>query len=244
MKVITDSKYPFLQIIDFDSTKNLNQISDKFLMELCQHLEDAENNNDIKVVLLYGGTKGFSCGSKVEELVNRTPCEIYNDIRYKSWKKINNFSKIMISSVSRMCSGSGFELALCSDEILSSDSAVYSSPEVALGLIPGAGAVHKLSKSLNRFELFNFLTSNKELSAKDLFHKGLISEIFNEDDLFEQSLKYCEKFKDLDPTVLTFLKSSLRQNESNGFSDHERALFSLLHAKQETLIKLKSYSKA
>jgi enoyl-CoA hydratase/carnithine racemase len=58
----------------------------------------------------------------------------------------------MIAAVEGFALGGGFELALCCDLIVASETASFGLPEVGLGLIPGEGGTQLLPRriGLNR----------------------------------------------------------------------------------------------
>ena len=69
------------------------------------------------------------------------------------------------------------EIAALCDVRIASDDAVFSMPEVALGMIPTAGGTQNLPRVMDRGSAFEMMLSGRSLSAHEALRAGLVSAV-------------------------------------------------------------------
>ncbi|WP_176377079.1 enoyl-CoA hydratase-related protein, partial [Escherichia coli] len=75
------------------------------------------------------------------------------------------------------CFGGGFEAVLACDYLIASESALFSFPEIKLGIFPGMGAASVMSRVLNKGDYQRIFLSGEMFSAQQLFDMGLVSQL-------------------------------------------------------------------
>lgn len=228
-------------LIELNTHSNLNELSTKMLQAIADELKNCQTTDSVKVVVLFGGIKSFSCGSNIQEMLEKSAIEIFEDIRTDYWHHIFNFKKPLIVAISRMALGSGLELALAGDYILASGTAVFGSPEVELGIMPGAGATVVLKKIVGKFKAFEILTSGKHYSAKDFYELGIVNQLVDEKNLLDESFAVAERLASLPRASVSLIKDSLRSSSDVEEIRYERALFSLISTTPDAKEGMSSY---
>jgi len=188
--------------IDFNSPP-LNILNLEKIKETIKVLDEERK---AKVIALKGKGKVFCAGvdvrdhlpGKVEEML-----ETFAEMIYR----IFEFPGIVASIVHGGAYGGGCEIALCSDIVIAEKDAIFSQPEVKLGVFPPvACAVYPL---LFPSKVTNYLIySGENLKAHQLKEYGIVNEIFEKESLFEDSQKYLEKFKELSRVTLKYAKKA------------------------------------
>jgi len=79
--------------------------------------------------------------------------------------------------------GSGIEMSLCCDLRIASENAQFGLPEVALGIIPAAGATQTLPRAIGRARTLDMLLTGRWINAAEAYEARLINRIVQNDKL-------------------------------------------------------------
>lgn len=79
--------------------------------------------------------------------------------------------------IHRACIGAGLEIAAFGNTVTADPNAWFSLPELAMGLIPGAGGCVSISKRIGRRRLAYMVLMNKKISSKQALEWGLVDDI-------------------------------------------------------------------
>jgi 2-(1,2-epoxy-1,2-dihydrophenyl)acetyl-CoA isomerase len=90
----------------------------------------------------------------------------------------------VIAAVNGVCAGAGLSLACACDIRIASDAAFFVPGFVGIGLIPDSGGTHFIQRLLGTPRAFEWMTSNRRLTAAEAHAWGLVSEVV-EADAFE-----------------------------------------------------------
>lgn len=163
----------------------LNALNLRAHEELRAIWDDFESDDSLWLGVLSGeGTKAFSVGQDLKELVDRTdkgePASSFGSAGRAGWPRLTerfSFSKPIIAKVNGYALGGGLELALACDIIIASDCATFALPEARLGLVPGAGGLFRLAKQMPIKAAVGYLMTGKSFSASRAYELGLINEV-------------------------------------------------------------------
>src|SRR6185437_287911 len=100
-------------------------------------MEEFDENNDVKVIILSGKGRAFAAGADIEEMANDSAIDFELRNQFKDWDRLAMIKKPIIGAVQGFALGGGFELALCCDLLFAADDAEFGFPEVNLGVMPG-----------------------------------------------------------------------------------------------------------
>lgn len=122
---------------------------------------------------------------------------------------MENSSKPVIAAIHGTALGGGLEVALCAHYRVAVPSAKVGLPEVALGLIPGAGGTQRLPRLVGVERALEIVTSGRHVPAEEALAIGLIDELVEEDKLKEGAIAFaCKVVADGTPPV------KIRQNSA------------------------------
>jgi cyclohexa-1,5-dienecarbonyl-CoA hydratase len=172
----------------------LNILNIKIMREINEAYNDAESTQDISIVTIKGaGNKAFAAGVDVKDHLPEVMHDMLNAFE-DLMLKITNGKKPSVAIVDGICSGGGFELALCCDMIIATDKANFSLPEITLSLYPGFGTV-MLPRKMPRNIAFEMITSGDPISAQDAYRMGLVNKLVSQDHLEEEVEKFLGRFR-------------------------------------------------
>ena len=89
--------------------------------------------------------------------------------------------KPLIAAVNGFALGGGLELALACDIIIASENAKLGLPEPTVGLIAGAGGVHRLPRRIPYHIAMGFMFTAKHVGAAEAHRWGLVNEVVPQD---------------------------------------------------------------
>ncbi len=91
--------------------------------------------------------------------------------------------KPVIAAVNGLAMGGGFEIALACDIIIAAENAVFSFPEPRVGLIPGAGGVHRLPRQIPYHIAMGMIMTSKRITAREALQYGIVNDVVPFDQL-------------------------------------------------------------
>jgi enoyl-CoA hydratase len=165
-----------LAFITLNNPDKRNVLSRALVTELNTALENAQEDKQIKCIILRGEGKSFCAGADVREFVHTKESKLQNDF-IADWEFISSIPKPIIACIHGFTCGGGIELMLMADYIIAEDSALFAMPEINLGLIPGCGGTQRLSALLGQKRAFEFCFMGRTLTAQDALNWGLVNEI-------------------------------------------------------------------
>ena len=145
---------------------------------LAQASDDA-----VRAVVITGAGRGFCVGQDLSEFREAT-----GDIRdrleetyHPNIRAIRALEKPVIAAVNGAAAGAGLSLACACDLRIASDGAFFVPGFVGIGLIPDSGGSYFIHRLLGAPRAFEWMTSNRRLTAADAHAWGLVSEVVEAD---------------------------------------------------------------
>jgi enoyl-CoA hydratase/carnithine racemase len=196
-------------------------------------LNAAENNPEIRSVVITGEGANFCAGGNLQRLqANRQqPPEVQaqsiNGLH--SWiDSIRTFPKPVIAAVEGAAAGAGFSLALACDFLIASDNAVFVMAYSSVGLSPDGGGSWTLSRALPRALVTELLMCGERVGAARLQTLGLVNRCTAAGDALNEALKLADRLNARAPNALASIKELINDAGGNTLGqqmDAERAHF-------------------
>jgi 2-(1,2-epoxy-1,2-dihydrophenyl)acetyl-CoA isomerase len=144
----------------------------------------AARDPEVRAVVLTGAGRGFSAGQDLTEF-NETG-DLGATLRatyHPNVLAIRALEKPVIAAVNGVCAGAGLSLACVCDIRIAADNASFVPGFIGIGLVPDAGGTFFLHRLLGASRAFEWMTSNRRLSAAEAHAWGLVSEVVEADAL-------------------------------------------------------------
>lgn len=165
----------------------LNHATRIFLVE---EIDAAEKDPNVKAIVLCSVGATFSAGAEITEFTESGMKEPYlPDVL----DRIERCTKLVVSAVQGAAIGGGCELALASHARVASASAVFSLPEIRLGIIPGGGGTQRLPRAVGVQSAIEIACSGNNVKAVKAKAIGLIDTV-TEGDVVKDAIAFALHF--------------------------------------------------
>ena len=204
-------------IIEIANNKN-NSLDQKTLKEISHAAISFNRIKKLKCIGLKGNSKFFSPGADVKEL-----------------EKLSQ--KPIISFVRGYALGGGFELALSTDLIISSENAKFGFPEINLGIIPGIGGTQKTKRFTSNQNIKYLAMTGEVIDSLTAYKYGIVSQIIPDKNFENFSLSFLKKISSKPRLSLIKIKElvNLDTNFKNSLQIERKEFYKLLDSKNKKI---------
>ena len=166
-----------VQTITLNRPEKLNAFTRTLHEELQAALEEARDPA-VRAVVITGAGRGFSAGQDLSAFGESGDVAAMLRATYHvNVLAIRSLEKPVVAAVNGVCAGAGLSLACACDIRLASDAAFFVPGFVGIGLIPDSGGTYFIQRLLGTARAFEWMTSNRRLTAAEAHAWGLVSEV-------------------------------------------------------------------
>jgi 3-hydroxyacyl-CoA dehydrogenase len=176
-----------IAIITLDSPP-VNALSAQVREGLAAAFKQA-NASDAKAIVLICGGRTFIAGADISEFGKTMSGPSLLEVE----DIIETSVKPVVAAIHGTALGGGLEVALCAHYRVAVPSARLGLPEVALGLLPGAGGTQRLPRIVGVEKALELVTSGQHVPARSALAMGLIDEMIEEGNLRGGALAFARK---------------------------------------------------
>lgn len=156
-----------------------NAISRQVSDELRDAVLEAGERDDVRAVVVWGGPKIFAAGADIKDMVGWGPEEVRPVVSAlgDALVVLEEVPKVTIAAIEGYCLGGGCELALACDFRFAAQDAELGQPEIALGIIPGAGGTQRLPRLVGHARARELVYSGRRVGADEALRIGLVDAV-------------------------------------------------------------------
>ncbi len=170
-----------VQTITLNRPDKLNAFTRELHEQLGAALEQAREP-DVRAVVITGAGRGFSAGQDLTGFGEAGDVAAMLRATYHvNVLAIRALEKPVVAAVNGVCAGAGLSLACACDIRLASDAAFFVPGFVGIGLVPDSGGTYFVQRLLGTPRAFEWMTSNRRLTAAEAHGWGLVSEVVEAD---------------------------------------------------------------
>jgi enoyl-CoA hydratase len=248
--MIKYNKEDGLAFITFNRPDKRNALNHEMMKEIETALGDAENDQDISAVILTGGDKYFISGTDMDFLLgeedNQKPQKIYKIHRQTQslYRYLTIYTKPTIAVIAGYAFGGGLELALCCDFRIATNDAKLGTPEIKVGIIPGAGGTQRLTRLMGVTKAKELILTGDPISGDEAYQFGLLNRVVDNENLMEEAKTFAGKFRSLPGYSIEMGKAIIDTGLNMGLKEAlelERIAFSMLYSTEDQKEGLKAF---
>ena len=170
-----------------DRAEKKNAMTSLMRDEIYDHLQSAEQDDEIKVVLLTAVDPVFSAGVDLNDVVEG---HSQAEGKLDPGAAFRKFSKPSICVVNGTCVTGGLEMALSCDMIIASDNARFADTHASLGLLPCYGMSALLPRAVGIRKAKELAATGNFIDSAEALKIGLVNHVVEAESLvnFSQAL--------------------------------------------------------
>jgi enoyl-CoA hydratase/carnithine racemase len=163
-----------------------NSLHPDLVAQLSQAIDDADNNEDVVVIILTGAGRTFCAGLDLELLTIWSAEEkiAYLETATGIFSRLWRLRQPVICAVNGPAIAGGFDLAAFCDFRLSASEAVFGQAEINIGLTQ---IIHPLYKSIGLARAKELAMTGINITAEEAYRIGLVNHIYPREELMERA---------------------------------------------------------
>ena len=185
---------------------------------LLEALSTAEEDNNIRAIIITGSGKAFSAGQDLTEATavdGPTIENILNEHYNPLVRSIRSMNKPIIAAVNGIAAGAGANLALCCDIILASNQSSFIQAFSKIGLIPDTGGTFFLPRMIGFHRAMAYMMTAEKMNAQEAKDCGLVFKIFDDQNFLEECIGFATNLANMPTRALALTKKALNISFSN-----------------------------
>ncbi len=195
LECIIYEKHEAVAVIKLNRPRVLNAMNKQLWLDLMAALEQAEADEEVKVVIITGEGRAFSTGADLKDSKHRTPEEYreYLERLQEASLKIINYPKPTIAAINGYALGSGYELALACDIRLAARDALIGSPEARVTSSVTGGAFRLVQNLVGPGKARELLFTAEYIDGLEAERIGLVNRAVAGPRLMEEAMAMAQK---------------------------------------------------
>jgi len=221
-------------IITLDRPEKLNAYNVAMRDDLYEALGAADEDPDVRALVLGGRGRAFSTGGDVSEF-GTAPSPLAARIarwRRDVWGRLLGLRAATIAAVHGFAVGGGMEMALLCDFCLAAEDARFALPETGLGMIPGVGGTQTLPRHAGLARALDLVLNGRWLDARGARAAGIAFRVVRPRQLEVSALILARRLAGLEPSFIVAARRAVRAAHDLTLADGialERRLGSAIH---------------
>lgn len=188
-----------------------NALSTELLRAVVAALDRAEQDPEVRCVVLTGGEQVFAAGADLEEMARKDMQAVLLEERPALFARIARFPKPLVAAVCGYALGGGCELAMLADIVIAADSARFGQPEINLGIMPGAGGTQRLTRAVGKSQAMRMVLCGELLDAQQALQYGLVAEVLPTERCLERAHELARRIASKAPLAARLAKEAVLQ---------------------------------
>lgn len=206
-----------------------NAYSTKLVQNLVEVLKHADNDNQIRCIVLTGAGTSFCAGGDIKAMRGKTGMfagesnelrEAYQAGIQQIPQAIAQLKTPIIAMVNGPAIGAGCDLAAMCDLRVASTQAAFGETFAQVGLVPGDGGAFFLSRLIGFGKAMEMFLTCKIIGAEEALKMGLVNQVVLPEELKDKTQELAEHLAGLPPIALQMTKKAVIHAHQNDLNSH------------------------
>jgi enoyl-CoA hydratase/carnithine racemase len=222
-----------IRIVTINRPEVLNALHSEAHHEFETVWDEFAARDDLWIGIITGaGDRAFSAGNdlKVQASGKRGPPARSG---FAGLTHRFDLNKPLIAAVNGVAMGGGFEIALACDIIIAAENAIFALPEPRVGLIAGAGGVHRLPRAIPQKQALGMILTGRRVPASEGKELGFVNEVVPEGQALAGAKRWAALILECSPKAVRASKQAVYSGMME--TTLEAALRTIYPAQQENI---------
>jgi len=214
-------KHGGVAVVTLDRPEVLNAYDRAMRDDLDAVLSAADEDPDVRALVLRGRGRAFSTGGDVREFGSAPSPFVARAVRWRRdvWSRLLGLRAATIAAVHGYAVGGGMEMALLCDLCLAATDAHFSLPETGLAMIPGVVGTQTLPRRIGIGRALDLVLGGGGLDARAAHALGLVHRVVPRRRLVSVALALARGLARLDPDVVAAVRRCVRAAHDLGLAE-------------------------
>ncbi len=167
----------------------VNALNDQVTAELASAAREADADQAVRAVILYGGEKVFAAGADIKEMAGADYASMTTRASglQSALNLVAGIGKPVIAAIAGYALGGGLEIALAADFRVAGEGARLGQPEILLGVIPGAGGTQRLPRLVGPARAKDLVFTGRMVPAAEAHAIGLVDRVVPDQEVYREA---------------------------------------------------------
>jgi len=190
-----------------------NALNRDAFLGLMQAAQGLKENPDVRGAILTGsGDRAFSAGIDLKMVASGGGgASVFTGLRpgydplYSLKSIFTMYEELaipVIAAINGYCLGAAFELSLCCDMRLASETAAFGLPEIQFGVIPDLGSTQRLPRIVPPGYAKELILTGRRIDAAEALRIGLVDHVYPLERVMPEAKKLAEEIAKLNPRIV------------------------------------------
>lgn len=200
--------------IGLNRPDKLNAINRQMYSDMAAALQQAEQDDTIRVVLFHGSADCFTSGNDLLDFAQDPPTGEDSPV-FAFLDAISQATKPLVAAVNGPAIGIGTTMLLHCDLVYAGDNARFQTPFVNLGLCPEAASSLLLPRLAGYHRAAEMLLLGQPIDATRAYEMGLVNKVSSGKKVFQDALAQAQLLAKQPPEAVRLAKRLLKKNSDS-----------------------------
>jgi len=217
------------RVITLRRPQKKNAITHAMYQDMSEAIDTAQNNPDIRCMIITGGSGVFTAGNDIEDFLSisqsREEHQPSNAIKFLY--SLAHNTKPLIAAVDGIAIGIGTTMLFHCDYVLASSTATFSTPFIHLGLVPEGASSLLMPRTMGYQRAFAALVMGRTISAEDARIAGFVNAVVAPGHTEQEARKVAREIASLPAEAVAIARRLVKTPPEDVVRriDHEAHLF-------------------
>ncbi len=217
--VIAERRGPVL-LLTLNRPDRLNAWSDELEARYFEHLDAAEEDSEVRAIVLTGAGRGFCAGADFDDLQSDAAYDLSVFDRPRPRTYPLTLRKPLIAAINGAAAGLGLVEALYCDVRFAAPRAKLTTAFVQRGLIAEYGSAWLLPRIVGTSRALDLLLSGRIIRAEEALGIGLVDRLCDPESLVEEAVAYANDLATISsPASMAVIKRQVFDDLDRSFED-------------------------
>lgn len=198
-------------IVTLNRSEKRNALDLAMREAIAEAVQALADDPGVGAIVITGDDSVFAAGADLNLLVDKGSQQVADVDLGRYWAPVAGSARPIIAAVSGFALGAGCELALMCDFIVADPTARFGQPELAVGIMPGAGGTQRLVRSVGKQVASLMLLTGEQLTGERAFQLGLVADLAPPGKALDRAVDLARRASRMPPKAVAATRRVLRQ---------------------------------